>query len=147
MTVFRHVLSSHLTDHTPECGYHTWPCLCLYSQWYWSPPCQNSSQILDNDPYRGPRFYILSTIPLLALLAGAPYPVSNSASVSIGFVVMCGSVGLPTQNPVSEFHATSSLFPMLLLGLKASSVIALSSDVVSNTPQTTCSDMHMLASC
>jgi len=74
----------------------------------------------------------------------APYPVSNSASLSIDYIVVHGIVGLPTLDPVSVFHATSSPFPMLLHGLKASAVTTLSSGVVSKMPQTMCSATHPL---
>ena len=80
------------------------------------PPLPNSLKIPDNDPYHGPGFYILCTTLLHALLAGAPSPVSNFASPSIGFVVVRGFAELPTQYLVLEFHATSSLSLMLQLG-------------------------------
>jgi len=64
----------------------------------------------------------------------APYPTSKSASLSTDFVVACGFVGLPTSDLVSVFHATSSPFPMLQPGLKASAVTTPSSGVVSKMP-------------
>ena len=83
------------------------------------PLLRNSSQIPDSDPYRGPGLYILCTILLCMLPSGAPYPVSNSASPSIGSIAACGFVGLPTPDLVSMFHATSSPFPMLLPGVES----------------------------
>jgi len=76
----------------------------------------------------------------------APYPASNFASPSIDSVVVCGLFGLPTPDPVSVFHATSSPFPMLQPRLKASAVTTLPSVVVSKTSQTVCGAAHPLAS-
>ena len=110
------------------------------------PTLANSSQISDNDPYRGPRIYILCTTLLCTLLAGAPYPVSNFASPSIGFVSAHGFVGLPIPDPISVFHATSSPFPRLLPGLRVSVVTVSSSGVASKTPQTMCGVVHLSVS-
>jgi len=81
------------------------------------------------------------------LPVGVPYIVSNFAFPSIGFVVTHGFAELPTPDPVLEFHATSSLSPMLQLGLRSFVVIAPSSNVVLMTPQTTRSVVYPLASC
>lgn len=110
------------------------------------PLPQNSSQILDNDPYCDPGLYILCTTLLRMLPVGAPCPASKSASPSIGFVAVHGFVGLPTLDLVSVSHATSFPFQMLLPGLKSSVVTASSSGKVSKMPQTMHGAMHMSVS-
>lgn len=110
------------------------------------PLLPSSSRILDNDPCRGPSLYILFTTLLRTPLATVPYLASNSASARIYFVVACGSVGLPILDPVSVFHATSSPFPTLRLGLKYFVVTAPSSGVVSKMPQAMHGATHPLAS-
>lgn len=110
------------------------------------PLLPDISRILDSDPYRGPGLYILFTTLLHALLIGVPYPTSNSTFPSIGSIAMHGFVWLPTSDLVSVSHATSSPFPMFLPGLRASTVTAPSSGVVSKTPQNKCSVAHLSVS-
>ena len=105
------------------------------------PP--NSLQIQDSDPYRGPGSYILYTTLLLTPLTGVPYPSSNSASIGIVFVVAHGFVGLPTQDIVLAFHATSSLSLMLQPGSRYFVVTTLSLGAVSGMPQTMRGVVHM----
>ena len=100
------------------------------------PPLTHSAQRLCSDPYRGPGFYTLFTTLLPMLLAGVPSTVSNSAFLNIGFVFACGSAELPTQDPVLESQATSSLPLMLQPGSLSSAMITPSTNVVSKMPQT-----------
>lgn len=95
------------------------------------PPLPHSSQRLDNDPYHGPSFYILYTTLPLGPLARAPFLVLNSTFLNIGFVFPRGFGELLTLDLLFEFHATSSLSPMLQLGLRSFAVTVLSSDAVS----------------
>ena len=106
------------------------------------PLLPNSLRIWDNGLYCDPGLFILYTTLLGTPLAKASYLASNSASLSIGFVVAHGFVGLPITDPISVFRVTSSPFPMPLLGLRASVVIVLSSGVVSKIPQTTRGAVH-----
>lgn len=69
------------------------------------------------------------------------------AFLNASFEVVCGFVELLTLDPIFGFRATSLRSPVPQLGLRSFVVTELSLDVVSMTPQTTCSAAHLSRSC
>ena len=111
------------------------------------PPLPHSLQTPDSDLYHDPGSDTLNTILPPRLIGEVPILVLTSTFLNTGIVSARGFVELLIPDPILGFHAISSRFLMLRLGLRSFDVIASSSDVVSMMPQTTHSVVHLSMSC